>query len=69
MEKELKELELEKAEYREFLKGLMEKKAEEEKQVEEEPVVVENEGEKEKKNRYRNADRTSDHNCFVLFFV
>ena len=41
MEKELKELELKK-EYREFLKGLREK------QVEEELVVVENEGEKDK---------------------
>ena len=42
MEKESKELELEKEEYREFLKGLREK------QVEEEPEVVENEGEKDK---------------------
>ena len=42
MEQESRELELEKVEYREFLKGLREK------QVEEEPVVVENEGEKEK---------------------
>ena len=45
MEEESKELESEKVEYREFLKGLREK------QVEEEPVVVENveiEGEKDK---------------------
>ena len=45
MEEESKELELEKEEYREFLKGLREK------QVAEEPVVVENvenEGEKDK---------------------
>jgi hypothetical protein len=55
MEKESKELESEKAEYREFVKGRREKQAEEEeKQVEEEvkqveeEVVVENEGEKEK---------------------
>jgi len=54
-EKESKELESEKAEYREFVKGRREKQAEEEeKQVEEEvkqveeEVVVENEGEKEK---------------------
>ena len=39
MEKESKELELEQEEYREFLKGLGEKQVEE-------PVVVEDEGEK-----------------------
>ena len=47
MEKESKELESEKVEYWEFVKGSREKQAEEEKQVEE-VVVVENEGEKEK---------------------
>ena len=49
LEKESKELELEKAEYQEFVKGLREKQAEEEEKQVEEEVVVENEGEKEKK--------------------
>ena len=48
LEKESKELESEKAEYREFVKGLREKLAEEEEKQVEEEVVVENEGEKEK---------------------
>ena len=48
IEKESKELESEKAEYREFMKGRREKQAEEEEKQVEEEVVVENEGEKEK---------------------
>ena len=48
MEKESKELELEQEEYREFVKGIREKQAEEEEKQVEEEVVVENEGEKEK---------------------
>ena len=47
MEKESKELESEKAEYRDFVKGLREKQVEEEEKQVEEEVVVENEGEKE----------------------